>query len=71
MLNKLVAITADENAVYWVSGSPRSEVRKLSMGGGAPTTIASLRGSAGNNGIAADDTYVYWTQGSALMRVVK
>lgn len=67
----LVAITADENAVYWVSRSTRSEVRKVSVGGGVPMPVVSLRSGGGNSGIATDDTYVYWTQGSTLMRVVK
>lgn len=67
----LDAITSDNNAVYWLNNGDRSELRKLSVADGSLTTIASLRARGGSNGIATDETHVYWTQGSTLMRVVK
>lgn len=65
------AITADDDHLYWINGGSRAELRKLSVAGGAVTTIAWLSGAGARNSIATDEQYVYWSQGSKLMRVVK
>jgi hypothetical protein len=57
-------VATDRKNVYWtvpITASPVSsgEIRKVSVGGGSVTTIAS--GQSVPWAVAVDDRYVYWT----------
>jgi len=55
------AIAVDSTNVYWTDGAALA-VLKVRLGGGTPTTLASVQGSPGR--IAVDATSVYWTDGT-------
>jgi hypothetical protein len=58
-------IAVDANGVYWGGGM------KVALGGGAPVDLLSSGGATrgASDGIAVDDTNVYWLSGSSVMKV--
>jgi hypothetical protein len=49
-------LTLDQNNVYWIESK-----KKLSRGGGTPTTLATQALVGEATGIAVDDAFVYWS----------
>lgn len=54
--------------VFWVSIQQSTEIRKANVTGGSPALVAKTSVYQNVGRIVADDTHVYWSQGSDLMR---
>lgn len=65
----------DESNIYWASWivNPGTwSVRRVSKTGGASTTLPiTISSSQGLNGLAVDATCLYWTDGTAIMKMRK
>jgi hypothetical protein len=62
-------LAVDADRVYFRIGGSLDAVP---IGGGAVTTLATMDAHAAcQDGVAVDSSHVYWTQGSALMKVAK
>ena len=64
-------ITHDNSNRYWVNTGDQAEIRKMSITGGTPSTIARLSTTSSVGRIIADATHVYWAEGRTLMRAPK
>jgi len=66
--NSPLAIAVDENSVYWTASGL---LKKVSIAGGSPVTLASNQ--PGAYGLAVDKAYVYWANyagaSGAIMKV--
>jgi hypothetical protein len=61
-------ITTDGSNLYWASFL---SVRKMSLAGGTPTTVARLNTQSSIGRIITDATHIYWAEGQTLMRAPK
>jgi hypothetical protein len=68
---KVIDIRLDVQSVFWIAQGGAVNRLDKTLGGTAPTTLAS--GSANPEGMAMDATYVYWTNpgGGDVRRVPK
>lgn len=62
-----VALAVDGTSVYWTSSD--NEVRRVPIGGGSVTVVASGPGGAGQ--IVVDSANVYWTTETAVVKISK
>ena len=60
-------LALDATSAYWISAKA---VTKVGLQGGTPTTLAAT-GGQGTQGIAVDDTHVYWSDGGSPGSVYK
>jgi hypothetical protein len=74
------AIAIDESSIYWVDEEPAfgaeelvaENVKKVSLDGGLPITLASGLSPANVAGLVLDATYVYWFDAcGSIMRCAK
>jgi hypothetical protein len=67
------ALAVDGVHVYWVEGNVMANVpgavKRVPVGGGTVTTMASFSGYSG--AIAVDDEYVYWPHNADVIRMPK
>ena len=65
-----LGIAVDTTYVYWADYNANT-VNEVSLGGGPPVTLVS--GQSGANGMASDETSLYWTNdlGGTVMKLAK
>jgi len=62
--NEPFVIAVDANHVYWTHGGQGAEIRRVPLGGGTPTIVAS--GLNYPNALVIDTTSIYWTESCSV-----